>query len=340
MSVTLKHVANRAGLSWQTVSKVLNDKGHLFRPETRQRVIDAAREMGYVPNAAARTMRSKKTLQIGLLLRNEEGHRYHNLAAFILLLGINTRLEQNGYLLSVVRMGDLACTGDAKSRVFEERVLDGLIVFGGFSPDVFDWVHSVIPNCIWADTNKWDEYCCLHRDEQQVGRLIAKHILDLGYRRAVWTGGRVDKHSHYSQADRYFGLKDELARHGIELESISSLKRDDNRLIYPELAQHFQPDRVLVAYNTLGAQAILTTGTSMGKSVGWDYGLMCCDETPEVFESWPGLSRVSNDRFEMGYQAAEMMLQLLDNPAQRPVSRKMGNEWIIGNTAWGPHTAR
>ncbi len=194
--------------------------------------------MGYVPNAAARMMRSSKTQQIGLLLRNEEGHRYHSLAAFILMLGINTRLQEDGYLLSVVRLGDVRNADAARSRVFEERLLDGLIVFGSFSSDAFDWIENVIPNCIWADTNKWQEHCCLHRDEEQVGQLVAKHVLNLGYRRVIWTGGQPRNKGHYSIRDRYSGLKNELARHGVELEVIESLHRPDNRLIFPHLAEH------------------------------------------------------------------------------------------------------
>lgn len=322
-----------------TVSRVLNGQYEVQTQAAIQRadkIRQVARSMGYVPNAAARMMRSKQTRQIGLLLRNEEGHRYHNLAAFILMLGINTRLEEDGYLLSVVRLGDIRDKDAARSRVFEERLLDGLIVFGGFSTDVFDWIENVIPNCIWADTNKWEENGCLHRDEEQVGQLVAKHVLNLGYRRVVWTGGHPDKDGHYSIDDRYTGLKKELTRHGVELEVLDCLQRQDNRLIYPRLVENLMPDRVLVAYNVHGALAVMSAANSLGRTVGHDFGLVCCDETPEVFESWPGLSRVSNDRFEMGCRAADMMLEQLHHSASQPASCKLTSHWIAGNSAWGP----
>lgn len=339
MGVTLKHVAEKAGLSWQTVSKILSDQGHLFRPETRKRVIDAAKEMDYIPNAAARVMRTQQTRQIGLLLRNEEGHRFHNMAAFILLLGVNARLEKDGYLLSIVRLGDIKQAGHTRSRVFDERVLDGLIAFGNFPPEIFNWVNGQIPKGIWADTNVRETTCCLQRDEKQVGQIVAQHLLNMGYRQVVWTGDSNNLHTHYSSTDRYNALKNELCKHGIELKVLASSRRTDKRLIFTQLHQFFNPDTAIVSYNINNAQAILTSGASIGRTPGRDYGLICCDETPEVYESWPGLCRVSFDRFDLGYQAADMMLQLLDKSASKPVSRKLKSHWIIGNTAWGPKTS-
>ena len=338
MSVTLKHVAQKAGLSWQTVGKILGDQGHLFRPETRERVLAAAKEMGYVPNAAARMMRTQQTRQIGLLLRNEDGHRYHNLAAFIMLLGVNARLEKDGYLLSIVRLGDISKPGHARSRVFEERVMDGLIAFGNFPPEVHQWVKKQFPKTIWSDTDVWGKACCIQRDEKQVGKLLARHILNLGYRRVVWAGGYNDKSAHFSLTDRHNALKNELLKHSIALEFTTSLNRVDNRLILPGLPETLHGDTAVVAYNEKIAQAILGHGASMGLTPGRDYGLFCCDETPEIQEAWPGLCRVSYDRFEMGYQAADMMLALLSKPKSQPVSRKLKSHWVMGNTAWGPRS--
>jgi len=80
----------------------------------------------------------------------------------------------------------------------------------------------------------------------------------------------------------------------------------------------------------------LVGASSLGLTIGRDYGLVCCDETPEVYEAWPGLCRVTNDRFEMGRQAADMMLSVLNNKTHQVASRRIPGQWIIGNTAWGP----
>lgn len=336
MSVTLKHVAEEAGLSWQTASKVLNNQGHLFRPQTCQAIFAAAERLGYIPNGAARTMRSNQTRQVGLLLRNEAGHRYHNLSAFILLLGINARLEQDGYLLSVVRLGDLDETGRKKSRVFNERMLDGVLVFGGFSSEACDWIQNIIPRCVWVDTNKADAHNCLRRDEIQAGQLVAQHLIRLGYRRVTWATREIDESSHYSLIDRGLGLREELLKHGVGLDILSQELRADTRVIYPDLPLHLSADRAIVAYDVNAASAIQSAASSMGYTAGHDYGLVCCDDSPQVFESWPGLCRVANDRFQMGFEAADMMLNLVGDPKHPPPSGRAATEWVIGNTAWGP----
>jgi DNA-binding LacI/PurR family transcriptional regulator len=336
VSVTLKHVAERAGLSWQTVSKVLNDQGHLFRPETREAVIKAVHEMGYVPNASARNMRSKQTRQVGLLLRNEEGHQYHNMAAFVVLLGINARLERDGYLLSIVRIGDLRKPGTARSRVFEERVLDGLIAFSQFSQEVETWVSNLIPKCLWVEADRFDDVNCLRRNETHVGEVVAKHILGLGYRKVIWAGQYPVEQSHFSLKDRHDTMASCLATHGINVDTFETWPKNDKRWIYTQLPELLKPDTAVVAYNVHAAQAVLVGAASLGLMIGRDYGLICCDETPEVFEAWPGLCRVANDRFDMGYQAADMMLKMLKSSSGKVASRQLCNDWVIGNTAWGP----
>ena len=95
MSVTIKDIANETGLSWPTVSRILNGKGQLFKEETRDRVIKKAQEMGYVPNAAARRIKSDKTYHIGALLLNTPDHPLHYPASFEILQGINQSLEQS-----------------------------------------------------------------------------------------------------------------------------------------------------------------------------------------------------------------------------------------------------
>jgi DNA-binding LacI/PurR family transcriptional regulator len=340
-TVTLQAIADEIGVSAMTVSRVLNGDYKVHTKMALRRADEirkVAKDMGYVPNAAARMMRSRQTRQIGLLLRNEEGHRYHNLAAFILMLGINARLEKEGYLLSVVRLGDIRQSDDSRSRVFDERLLDGLIVFGNFASEVHDWIDHAMPNCIWADTNKFDKHCCLQRNEEQVGQLVAKHLLNLGYQRVFWTG-RPSYHEfgdHYSLTQRHRGLKQTLKDHGVELEYVEAPKRPDNRLCFPYMYDNLTPDCALVAYNTLGAHALAASANGMGKVVGHDFGLVCCDDTSEIFESWPGLSRASYDRFEMGYKAADMMLHRLRFPSSKPESCRIDSQWLAGNSAWGP----
>ncbi len=340
-TVTLQAIADEIGVSAMTVSRVLNGDYKVHTKLALRRADEirkVAKDMGYVPNAAARMMRSRQTRQIGLLLRNEEGHRYHNLAAFILMLGINARLEKEGYLLNIVRLGDVRQDENRRSRVFDERLLDGLIVFGNFSQEVHDWIDQAMPHCVWADTNRFDEHLCLQRNEEQVGELVAKHLLNLGYRRVFWTG-RPSYHEfgdHYSLTKRHRSLKQTLASHGVDLQYIDAPKRSDNRLYFPDIYDVLKPDCALVAYNTLGAHAITSTANAMGKVVGHDFGLVCCDDTSEIFEAWPGLSRVSYDRFEMGYMAAQMMLDHLKHPSHKPDSCLIDSQWLAGNTAWGP----
>lgn len=343
MVVTLKHIANRTGVSWQTVSRILNNKGHLFRPETCEKVQRVAKEMGYVPNATARNMRNQSARQVGVLLRNAPSHTFHNMAVFATVLGINARLEDAGYLLNLVRLAEVQNSDHSRSRVFEERLLDGMIIVSMIPPEIQDQLTTLMPRNIWVDSNIWEKTNCLRRDENQVCTLLAKRILQMGYRKVLWVTrsqlGPTDKHSHYSFFEREEALFKQLANDGIEthrmrirpIKKIGSLPLD--------FQKYLQRDWAIVAYDHHVAQVIQSTAAAWRCVPGYDFGLFCCDESPESRESWSGICRVSNDRYAMGFKAADMMLTAIHHPKKLVASQRMGGQWVIGDTAWGPESS-
>ncbi|MBL4701768.1 MAG: LacI family DNA-binding transcriptional regulator, partial [Phycisphaeraceae bacterium] len=104
-----------------------------------------------------------------------------------------------------------------------------------------------------------------------------------------------------------------------------------------ELAQTFKPLNVVIAYNTELATHITHLALSMGYRVGHDFGLVCCEDSANAHDNWPGLSRVSFDRYHMGKIAADMLLNLLNRPKEQSLpSQVLPVHWLPGNTAWGP----
>jgi DNA-binding LacI/PurR family transcriptional regulator len=110
----------------------------------------------------------------------------------------------------------------------------------------------------------------------------------------------------------------------------------DNKEL-PELLQLLSPEVGVVTLDAYGAQKIATAASSIGLQAGYHYGLVCCDDQEHSTERpWPGLNRVSFDRYSMGVQAAEMMLRALQEVPGDCASYLMGGQWVCGNTAWGP----
>jgi LacI family transcriptional regulator len=339
--VTLKTIAREAGVSVPTVSQVLNGNAKRVRISEScvERVQSVAARMNFRPNGVARAMRLQKTRQIGVLLRNAPDERFTNIAAFEIILGINETLEAAGYVLSVVRMGDVADETKPGSRVFHEHLLDGLIVVGRMPDEVYAAAEKHVTECVWLDANIWRDRWCLRRDEVDAGRKAGAAAAALGYKRVILVGNEPSRATHYSHEQRLSGAEEAATEAGASVERVvlPVLRPND---VYPVLTKLIRGDTALVAVDAPVARHISHAATSLGRSAGWDFGLICCEETQQVQLHWPNLSRVTFDRFGLGVRAAELILRRLGGTAEHSTdvsrSQLVRGEWRPGDTAWGP----
>ncbi|MAX24856.1 MAG: hypothetical protein CMJ19_10165 [Phycisphaeraceae bacterium] len=339
---TLQLIAKKAGVSAQTVSNVLSGRGVSKRRdaiERAKRILQIADELGYRPDAAARAIRSGRTLQIGVVIRNDRYHPLCHQLAFESILGLNEGLLEQGYVLSIIRVMDLESERMAQSRAMRENLLDGVVALS-YLPD---WVEKRLSDhfehVIWADSNIWLPENCIRRDEKEAGMLAAKAAVNLGYKKMVWTGERLDS-GHYSDIQRWAGVKEVAQQHGCTVTHCNGAEAVGDQAF--ALLDSLNRQTVVLAYDVYHARRIVAAGQTLGMSPGYDYGLICCDDSQTTQSHWPSLSRVSFDRYELGYQAAQMLLQSLPGSgvqrAGRPApSRMISGQWFLGGcTAWGP----
>ncbi|MFC5403287.1 LacI family DNA-binding transcriptional regulator [Cohnella soli] len=113
--VSIKDIAKKAGVSISTVSYALNGSDRITK-ETTERITAIAAEMGYVPNGAARMLKKRESMLIGMYLTGYGGHFYGDL-----LQGVKEELNRKGYDLIV-------CSGRQSHRLIPERTFDGAII--------------------------------------------------------------------------------------------------------------------------------------------------------------------------------------------------------------------
>jgi LacI family transcriptional regulator len=295
--VTLRQIAEEAGVSVQTVANVLQGRNKERWPSVVERanqIRAIAARLDYRPSAAAKSMRTHRSQQIGILIKNNPDQRFRNVVAFETILGINEALEQAGYIAVLVRVGDVRSNAD--SRVFRERLLDGMIVLSAVPPDIEQMVEQVMPQCVWVDSNLWRAQRVIRRDERLAGRLAATALADLGYKKLLWYGqpNGQGTNYHYSSVDRLAGVRQVVKKRDLELSSVLASRK----AVYRKpslLTEHLRPDVGIIAYSTTYARWLAHYAASLGLCPGYDFGLVCCDDSHDLHRQWPGLETRSID---------------------------------------------
>jgi DNA-binding LacI/PurR family transcriptional regulator len=167
----------------------------------------------------------------------------------------------------------------------------------------------------------------------------------LGYRELVWIGHPslpVDgSRPPYSRQEREAGVRQAIEGRDVSLRQFD-IAYDSPATCsqLPDFLRSLHPGVGVIAGQAYQARWLAHEAASIGLRAPYDFGLVCCDDGYDVTSMWPGLSRVSFDRFGMGVTAAEMMLQILQHPKRKCPSRVMSGRWIAGNTAWGPDNVK
>ncbi|MDF3130262.1 LacI family DNA-binding transcriptional regulator [Kiritimatiellaeota bacterium B1221] len=341
MTITIKKIAEELGVAPSTVSYVLNDryKGTYKKTAERAEKIKAyALERGYRPNAAARAIRAQRTYQIGAVLphRSTVIHTHPN--AFDSLLGVNAGFQEAGYIVSVVRLDDLTRKDVAsRTKLFSEKVLEGLVVMGHHPEWMIEEFQSLVPRILWLDTNVWQDHNCIQRDEEAAGKAAVTDLLASGYKHILWLGYPDNPdHSHYSHTRRWIGAESVAKKAGLEVERLQLKPDAEHHAPWEDLWHLLSPETAVVTETVYHAQYFAHTLSERNLIAPRDFGLVCCDDSQEIQRLWPGLSRVSFDRYAMGQQAAEMLRESIENSEGSTPSRILRNESVPGKTLRDP----
>jgi LacI family transcriptional regulator len=205
MSASLKSIAQQTNLSVRTVAYILNtDRAKLFRPETRQRVVAAAAELGYRPNSAAKAMRTGRIDAVGLIqaTRPDRG-----LLSTFTLAAIEDELLQRDMRLVMSMVPDSMLEADGRlPRILREWSVDGLMVaYSAGAPEGLSrYLDEEQVPAIWLNTKRRTN--AVYPDDFGGARDATSRLLQLGHRKIGYLQFfPASAQSHYSVHDRFNG---------------------------------------------------------------------------------------------------------------------------------------
>ncbi len=307
--ITIRDVAQHAGVSITTASLVLNGKGHISEA-TRQRVLAAAEELNYHPNAHARHLKKRRTRTIGVFIASLGGLFYEEI-----LEGIHSVILQTDYELIVCP------EARTPSRILSNRQVDAAIVFDLQIPSdlliSLSWKH--FPIVVFDRDLKADYVFPLLIDNPGGTRAVFEHLHQQGMRRLAFLSGSPDS---FDNAERQRVFLEEAARCGAEVHCYQGYFTEDSGY---QAARHILagkelPEAVFCANDQM-AIGFLKAMNERGLKVPKDVAIVGFDDIPVARYLQPPLSTVRISRTTWGAQAAHRLIELLEHETPFPTER-------------------
>ena len=331
---TISDVARLAGVSTATVSRVLNGYEHVST-DTAVRVAEAIEQLGYAPNAMAKSLRTLKSSRIIVTVPDIANPFFASI-----IRGAEETAQAAGYAVLLGDVGSNAESEEVYAGLLRRREADGLIFLGHHIPDsLAEMVERqgaaapVVNGCEYTDALPVSS---VHIDNVAAAREVMDHLYDLGHRTVGIVTG--DLSSPISR-DRLKGVKDSAAAHGLASGlhvvngdySIGAGARLTTQLVTlmprPTAIFCFSDDMAFGACHSL-REAGLDCPRDVSV-VGFD------DISPSRFAA-PPLTTVRQPMREIGVRTVELLLDILERGASRRVNMTLPHELVLRASTAAP----
>lgn len=311
MAVSVKDVAAYAGLSVGTVSNVLNRPDKVAEA-TRDRVLQAIEDLGFVRNEAARQLRAGLSRTVGLVVLDSSNPFFSDVAE-----GAERRGAEHGVSLLIGNSAQLPDREDHYLELFEEQRVRGVLVspVGDVTPRLTRMRKLGIAGVLVDRVAEQAVFSSVSVDDKAGGRLALDHLADLGHTRVGFVGGPL---SLTQVADRLAGARTAADARGVTLDHHASTELSIREglnvgLRLLEAPRKHRPTAVFAA-NDLLALGILQALSSEGVRVPGDIAIVGYDDIDFAAGAAVPLTSVGQPRAEMGARAMDLLLREADQP--------------------------
>ncbi|HBE78374.1 MAG TPA: LacI family transcriptional regulator [Firmicutes bacterium] len=308
---TIYDVAKQLGVSTATVSRVINGTGRVSE-ETRDKVKAIIAELGYQPNQIARTLTTKKSKLIGLIIADITNPFYPALAR-----GVQDVCHSAGYDL-------LLCNTDEKASqvhryVFNlcQKQVDGIIlqVFAPKDLETIEVIKSAGIEVVIISYINDTSLTAIYSNEMEGAYQATRHLIDIGHQRVAFLNG--PKKSSIS-VNRLKGYKKALNEVGIKVDEQYILYADFNQAGGEQMAQDIlkinPPPTAIFAANDLIALGVVQYFEKCNIRIPNDIALVGFDDIELAHLIRPKLTTIANPKYELGQTAAQQLISRIQDP--------------------------
>jgi len=329
---TIRDVAKEAGVSRETVSRVINNKDRVA-PKTEAKVRAAIEKLGYLPNAIARSMAKGRSKTLSYISPNLIDYTFA-----CILHNAEETARLNGYTLIASSAPDEKSFQTLVNDFIGSKRAEGLIVINAYNDNRFQLVPKNIPTVYigeW-DTAKGHEVNSVGLDQDSITAVVAQHLVDFGHRRIAMVSGSL---SEKSAQDRVDGFYKALNKAGFLFDDSLLVEGDWSASSgYAAFTQLWEKDKsftAVFAHNDRMAVGVLRAAKDLGIKVPQQLSVMGIDDIPLASYFSPSLTTVRNMLPDIGREVVELLIQSIEDTSSFPRHVVLPGELIVRNST-GP----
>lgn len=304
---TLRDVAERAGVSHQTVSRVINhEKG--VTEETRQRILAVIAEMDYRPHAIARIMAKGSTRSFAVIAPNLTDFTFASL-----IEGATTYAHQQGYFVTSASAPDPQIFARLVEDLVSSRRTDGLLVINPYADDRHKFLPRDVPTVLMGARPRSQSLASVALDDFQGGYLAAQHLFSLGHRQIAIIAGPAEEDC---TQDRLEGFRKAAREAGDSAQHLPIFWGDWSATSGLEAVEHFfdqkTPFTAICAQNDRMAVGAIHQLRNRGLRVPEQVSVIGFDDMPLASYFDPPLTTIRQDILAIGREAAALIISILE----------------------------
>lgn len=316
-TVTIEEVATAAGVSRSTVSRVVNGSTAVS-PEALEAVTKAIAELNYVPNRAARSLASRQTHAIALVVPEDTTRFFGDPFFAAIVSGINARLSRSDYVLNLFIAND--DPGDKTTSYVRSGAVDGAIIVSHHTSDLFiDRIANAVPVVYGGrPVRERERDYYVDVDNVRGGHDATTYLIERGHRNIATITGPL---TMPAGVDRLQGYRDALRAWELPEGTIAdgNFTADGGADAMRRILETGTPDAIFVA-SDLMARGALTVLAAAGLRVPDDIAIMGFDDSPVATSVEPQLTTMRQPSFAQGERMATVLLDLLAGRHPRHVT--------------------
>jgi len=321
---TLRDVARMAGVSHQTVSRVINGSVDVL-PETRALVDAAIEKMGYRPNAIARSMARGQSHTLACISPNLTDFTFASV-----IEGAEVEARQHKYFMLSSSASDPETFRELVDKLVGHRRVDGLIVINPYADNRFEFIPKDFPLVFVGASAHEKNICSVSLDDEKVAYEATRHLLDLGHTSIALITGPMEEDC---SQDRTEGYRRALSEAGIAFDKSMVIEGDWTATSGQDaLLSFIEQGRVptaVFAQNDRMAMGVLRAARDANIKIPSQLAVIGVDDMPLSSYFDPPLTTMRQDIPRIGREATRMLLDMIEKKTTETCDLKLHAELVV-----------